>query len=169
MLTPTSYDVCFTASILISFCCLNLCDGKGTTNIWNTQTFVQKSFFLPVFLVHQYVKDQVIYHLVMYHLFIYWFMYHLVMVFASVLSREAGLYLSVLCYCYIFYAALMRRAGFGCDAALMHRAGETGLLRGRNKKQDGGKRTIRVRLHFGCSPPEEENADCQRAMINISE
>lgn len=43
------------------------------------------------------------------------------------------------------------------------------LLRGGNKKNKMGKRTIRVRLYFGCSPPEEENADCRRAMINISE
>lgn len=77
------------------------------------------------------------------------------MLFASILSREAGLYLSILCYCYIFYAASMHRA--------VNR-----LLRGGNKKTRWEK-DYRVRLHFGCSPPEEENADCRRAMINISE
>jgi len=61
-----------------------------------------KIFLFACFLVHHYVKDQVIYHLVMYHLFIYWFMYHLAYGFASVLSREAGLDLSVLCYYSIY-------------------------------------------------------------------
>jgi len=58
--------------------------------------------------------------------------------------------------------------GSGSDAALMHRAGETGGGARTQQKTRWGKRTIRVRLHFGCSPPEEENADCRRAMINIS-
>jgi len=80
---------------------------------------------LLFFYTLHYVKDQVIYHLVMYHLFIYGSSTIGLMLFASVLSPEAGLYLSILCYCYIFYAASMHRA-------------ENRLLRGGNKKTRWG-------------------------------
>jgi len=64
---------------LVSFCCFNLCECKGTTIFRHTQTFTQKSFFFAYFYVNQYVKD----------------------LFALFLSPEAGL-----SYLFILFFAL---------------------------------------------------------------